>query len=666
MNQISVLQISPFFSPNVGGVETHLDDLLKLAGKRKIKNTVIAYQPLVGNSKGENFERRSHTVIYRIGWLRNIFYKTAKYPFLHFFYLTPYLALRILIFMMKESESIDVMHAHGINAAVVGLFMKRLFRKPLIVSLHNELNLSLNSLSTKFILLVLKHTEYVLVLTEKSKNYLNDMGIDQEKIKIYSYWVNQKTFKPKDKDVLRSMLKWDKKFTVLFVGRLIEEKGIKLLLEAAKKMPEIKFVLAGSGPLEDEIKQSSKAFKNIVYLGRISNKDLVPYYCASDILVVPSLVRKSRIEYEEGNPRVIIEALSCGIPVIATNNGGTKELIIKSKAGKIFDSNTDSLISAIKSMHYSKFFKQCKRSARSYALTSFGENNGVRILKFYEKLKKKRIMEARLKTLLRNVGDMALKRRAQAVIFALDIEDRKRFLDIGCGDGFYLHILSNLGIELNLIGIDYDDKALASARSNLINKRLSLVKSDLMKKLPFDSNSIDAVVMSEVAEHLQDDLKGLKEAYRVLKPNGRIALTVPCRNYPFLWDPINWILEHLFNIHIKNGFWAGIWNQHIRLYSQSQINSVLRSAGFKILESQVQTFWCLPFNHHLVNLGARMLVNGNLSKSIRDSANKFSTSEAKSFNLAKIFFFVINIIDKLNIILPIRLSGVSIFVKAIK
>lgn len=125
-------------------------------------------------------------------------------------------------------------------------------------------------------------------------------------------------------------------------------------------------------------------------------------------------------------------------------------------------------------------------------------------------------------------------------------------------------------------------------------------------------------------------------------------------------------MEHLFNTHVKSGFWAGIWNQHIRLYSLNQINSVLKSAGFEVEKSEIQTFWCIPFNHHVLNLGARMLVGGSLPQSVKESASKFSKLKSKSINLATIFFAVVNSVDKLNEILPIKSSGVSIFVKARK
>jgi len=170
--------------------------------------------------------------------------------------------------------------------------------------------------------------------------------------------------------------------------------------------------------------------------------------------------------------------------------------------------------------------------------------------------------------------------------------------------------------------------------------------------------------MSEVTEHLPNDVKGLKEVYRILKPGATLCLTVPHANYPFLWDPINKILE-LFGIHFRSGFFAGIWNQHIRLYKTDQIKAVVQKAGFKVEKLESLTFWCLPFNHYLVNLVARYLSYQYNQGTPNVSLNKFTTSPLKSF-LINAAFYMINFLDRLNNIWQPEGIGVSVFVKAIK
>ncbi len=272
-------------------------------------------------------------------------------------------------------------------------------------------------------------------------------------------------------------------------------------------------------------------------------------------------------------------------------------------------------------------------------------------------------IDKKLAKLLANTGDMALKRRARRIIEELNPGDGDKILDVGCGDGYYLHLLSNLGLKLKLTGIDSDPNALKSAKKNLRHKKVRLIEVDLMKKLPFPSNYFDKAVMSEVAEHLPDDIRGLREVFRVLKPGGILCLSVPNANYPFLWDPVNWTLEHLFGTHIKSGFWAGIWNQHIRLYKPLQIQKVAEKAGFKILGLESLTFWCLPFNHNLVHLVARGLYGGGFSKHVTESISKYKTHPKKPFLISLAFGFA-NAIDRLNDIYQPKRKGVGVFVKA--
>jgi ubiquinone/menaquinone biosynthesis C-methylase UbiE len=133
----------------------------------------------------------------------------------------------------------------------------------------------------------------------------------------------------------------------------------------------------------------------------------------------------------------------------------------------------------------------------------------------------------KLEKLLDHVGDIALRRRARKMIIALDPKPGDKILDVGCGDGFYLFLLSNLGIKLNLFGTDFDPLALKSAKLNL--KGIPLKQADLMRKLPFKDNFFDKVVMSEVAEHLPNDVKGIKEIKRVLKKGGILCLFPPAK-----------------------------------------------------------------------------------------------------------------------------------------
>lgn len=263
---------------------------------------------------------------------------------------------------------------------------------------------------------------------------------------------------------------------------------------------------------------------------------------------------------------------------------------------------------------------------------------------------------------LKTVGDMALKRRARRIITGLNLKNGDKVLEIGCGNGYYLSLLNRLGLDLDLTGVDNDELALKDVTKFIGNKKVKLILVDAIK-LPLKDSSFDKVVMSEVIEHVQDEEGVLKEARRVLKKDGILSLTTCNIDYPFFWDPINWTLQHLFNTHIKKGFWAGIWNQHTRLYRKEQIEKIIKISGFQIERSEMLTSWCLPFNHYIVNFIAKLFYSNKLPKSIAKSMNKFQNN--KQPFIIKAAFDLINLIDKLNDIFPQR-SGVSIFIKAQK
>ncbi len=273
---------------------------------------------------------------------------------------------------------------------------------------------------------------------------------------------------------------------------------------------------------------------------------------------------------------------------------------------------------------------------------------------------------SKLNVLLQNTGDMALKRRATRIVTEINARPGDKIIDIGCGDGYYLHLLSNLDVpRLQLSGTDYDILGLEKTKTNLKGKKIKIFPGDLMKRLPFKNNSFDKAVMSEVAEHLPDDVKGLREVNRILKSGGVLCLTVPHANYPFLWDPVNWLLEALFFTHFKSGFLAGIWNQHIRLYRPNDIKKVVEAAGFKVEKLESLTYWCLPFNHFLVNLVARFLHRQYVKGTPNQSLNKFTIFPTRSW-LLNVAFKIANLVDKLNDLLPRKHAGVAVFVKAVK
>src|ERR687892_1249811 len=135
---------------------------------------------------------------------------------------------------------------------------------------------------------------------------------------------------------------------------------------------------------------------------------------------------------------------------------------------------------------------------------------------------------------------------------------RPRILDVGCGTGANLIMLSNYG---EAEGVDVSEDALAFCRERGLDK----VRLGAGEALPYEDGTFDLVTAFDVVEHMDDDLAGLKEMYRVLRPSGHVLLFVP--TFMFLW-----------------GLQDDVSN-HRRRYRLPELARVLEQAGVEIERS---------------------------------------------------------------------------------
>ena len=130
-----------------------------------------------------------------------------------------------------------------------------------------------------------------------------------------------------------------------------------------------------------------------------------------------------------------------------------------------------------------------------------------------------------------------------------------KILDVGCGTGANLELLSEFG---DAEGVDVSTEALSFCKA----RGLAQVKQGAAESLPYEDNSFDLVTGLDVVEHLDDDLAGLKEMWRVLRRDGKTLLFVPA--FMFLWG----VQDDISN--------------HRRRYTLKELKQVVREAGFEI------------------------------------------------------------------------------------
>lgn len=376
-----ILIVTPTYYPDVGGVETHLTDLVNELSKRsELKIFVATYKPIATSGVKSYIKKEvfDNVVIYRFWWFGwNLFHFFEKYPFLLFLYLCPYLLLRTFILMLFNKKRIDVIHGQGLTGAYVGMILKKIFKKRLVVSTHTVYeNVKEASIIAKLIRYILNQADKVLCVSKASSKQMLLMGVRKEKLDLYKHWIDLDVFRPLNKTKIRQKLGLPNKFTVLFVGRLIEMKGIKNLCEAAKENPKINFIFIGHGPLEDYLLNMDKQHKNILFLGKIDNKEINQYYNLADIFCLPSQKR-------EGFGRVIMEAIACGIPVVASNKGGIPDALDDS-ISVLINPNIANLNKAIRLLYEDRDkLLNMKSKTGPYAIKNFSNKNIELIARHY-------------------------------------------------------------------------------------------------------------------------------------------------------------------------------------------------------------------------------------------------------------------------------------------
>lgn len=254
----------------------------------------------------------------------------------------------------------------------------------------------------------------------------------------------------------------------------------------------------------------------------------------------------------------------------------------------------------------------------------------------------------KLELILSNEPDIAFRNRVHFILTELKAKPTDKILEVGCGRGFILNILSELS-PADFHGVDINRKHLAVARKQLKNRNVR-IKYASAYALPYSDHTFDAVVFTEVLEHLGDENKALNEIHRVLKPRGKLIMTVPNKEYPFLWDPINKTFETLFGTHIKKGIFSGIWAHHIRLYGKEQLESVLQNNKFCIKSIAGSTYFCFPFAHNIVyDIGKTLLEKNALPGFVVNSTHRFSSvKKTSALNPVNWILGMFSAINKLN------------------
>jgi 2-polyprenyl-3-methyl-5-hydroxy-6-metoxy-1,4-benzoquinol methylase len=149
-------------------------------------------------------------------------------------------------------------------------------------------------------------------------------------------------------------------------------------------------------------------------------------------------------------------------------------------------------------------------------------------------------------------------------------------LHLGCGDGYLDPYLCTRFSRVVGVDINFPELQNAAAASGVETAEYVLTDGLV---LPFESEMFDAIVSIDVMEHAEDDVALMREMSRVLKPGGLLTMTVPNAEYPFTFDPVNYVLKVAGGRHLPFGMWGF---GHRRLYDVGGLSELLETAGLGV------------------------------------------------------------------------------------
>ena len=250
--------------------------------------------------------------------------------------------------LIATSFDFDLIDAHyfypdGVAAVLLG----RYFKKPVVITARGtDINLIPRyTLPRQMIRWAADNVPGLVTVSEDLKRELASLGVDTDKIRVLRNGVDLSMFRPVDRDSARGHFGLQGP-TILTVGNRVLLKGHDLIIRALSELPEVTLLIAGEGPNRtalEQLAQDLRVNERVRFLGVIDHERMCEIYSATDVLVLAS--------EHEGWPNVLLEAMACGTPAIASSVGGIPEVIRSPVAGLLLtDRSPQTIANSIKTL----------------------------------------------------------------------------------------------------------------------------------------------------------------------------------------------------------------------------------------------------------------------------------------------------------------------------
>jgi teichuronic acid biosynthesis glycosyltransferase TuaC len=273
-------------------------------------------------------------------------------------------ALPVVRNLIRSGFDIDLIDAHyyypdGVAAALVA----KAIGKPFVVTARGT-DLSLIpdfALPRQRILETAQQASASIGVCTALMDSLAGLGADRRKLHVLRNGVDLVRFRPEPMAVARAHLGLPAGELLLSVGHLIERKGHHVAIEAMAELPGALLCIVGVGPEEPALRALARRLgvtDSVRFIGAVDNAELRWWYSAANVLLLCS----SR----EGWANVLLEAMACDTPVLATNIWGTPEVVAAPEAGELFESRTAAALVA-------GYRRLCRRTIQAGATRAYAE-----------------------------------------------------------------------------------------------------------------------------------------------------------------------------------------------------------------------------------------------------------------------------------------------------
>jgi len=299
---------------------------------------------------------------------------------------------------LKAVKSSKIVHAHGhpyLTSLIAAKLAKR-YNKPFVLTQHNtfiEYENFFDKVERLNDLAVgketLKDADKIITVSNATKEYVLSLGAKPKKVQVMHNGVDLERFRPlagKREEMRKKLGIPQNSKVVTTVRRLVFKNGIDTLIECAsiavKKNPNITFLVVGKGPDQSSVQIRAQQLgieNNFRLTGFVKDEDLPFYYNAADFFVLPS-------KSGEGLPLVALEAMACGLPVIATDVGGISEVLVE-KWGRLVPANQPERLAKAVLEFANEDFSSRRKELRATMEEKFSwDKNVERLVEIYEEL----------------------------------------------------------------------------------------------------------------------------------------------------------------------------------------------------------------------------------------------------------------------------------------